>query len=228
VTRDRGNRESTRLETGIAVATALRTLARQSSLARAAAFNDIGFGAVTGQIEQDLINGPVQPAPVAQPPVSPGFYAWWCRTEYLVNAAPAIPLEVLPPIPSSWSLLYVGISPARPDVNRTLADRVGKDHSTGKIGGSTFRQSVAALLFEHLCLKPKPSSRRSKLVSEVPLSQWINRACGLTFAQQMAPWVAEAEVIGWLNPPLNILPGPHPFASVVSDRRLALRQACGL
>jgi hypothetical protein len=183
---------------------------------------------MTAKIVRDLLTGPVQAASLASSPVSPGFYSWWCRTRSLVDADPAIPLELRPPIPSDWSLLYVGISPARPGVHRTLADRVGKDHATGNVGGSTFRLSIAALVLKHLGLEPRVGSSRARLLSEAPLSQWINESCGVTFAQDDAPWVSEVEVIASLKPPLNLSPGSHPFASEVSARRSVLRRQCGV
>lgn len=126
-----------------------------------------------------------------------------------------------------WSLLYVGVAPRAPGT-RTLADRVGRDHTTGNIGGSTFRQSLAALLVDSLALKPKLGSDRSRLVSEGPLQQWIDRNCGVTFARHPSPWTCEAEVILALRPPLNIDQSAHPFSAKVSARRSALRRACGL
>lgn len=163
-----------------------------------------------------------------QPPSSPGFYAWWCRRDRLEDANPQIPLEERPPVPSGWSLLYVGISPSRPNSRRNIALRLAKDHTRGRIGSSTFRQSVAALLMGHLALQPREGSDRSRLVSEQPLSRWIETSCGVTLAPAERPWESEADIIRLLNPPLNISKGTHPFREEVRACRAMLRQACGV
>jgi hypothetical protein len=130
--------------------------------------------------------------------------------------------------PPSWSLLYVGISPSRAGSSRTVAARFAKDHVGGNIGGSTFRQSLAALLMSHLGLEPRTGSDRSRLVTEGPLSDWIDAACGLTFAEAQNPWQAERAVIQALNPPLNIDMGTHSFRADVSRCRAELKRACFL
>lgn len=179
-------------------------------------------------IVAELLAGTVRSPSQARPPASQGFYAWWCNADRLTDALPAIPREERPPIPAMWSLLYVGISPSSATSSRNVASRFAKDHVGGNIGGSTFRQSLAALLIDSLDLKPKLGSDRSRLISEQPLSRWMETACGVTFARADQPWKLEATVIGQLNPPLNLDRGTHSFRSEVSARRLALRRACGL
>jgi len=164
----------------------------------------------------------------AQPPSLPGFYAWWCRSDRLKDADLPIPLEERPPVQSGWSLLYVGISPNNPNSRRNIAVRLAKDHTGGRIGSSTFRQSLAALLMERLTLQPLKGSDRSRLVSEEPLSRWIEASCGVTFALREGPWESEAGVIRLLTPPLNISKGTHPFRQDVRARRTMLKQACGV
>jgi hypothetical protein len=180
------------------------------------------------EIVSDLLTREALAPSAAQPPSSPGFYAWWCREEQLGDAFPNIPKENRPPVPTAWSLLYVGISPSGPTSSRNIAIRLAKNHAGGNIGGSTFRQSLAALLTGSLGLEPRRGSGRSRLVSEVPLSRWIESACGVTFATAERPWEFETDVIAILNPPLNIGRGTHPFRLEVKARRAALRQACGL
>lgn len=169
-----------------------------------------------------------KPPPQAAPPSAHGFYAWWCRDECLDRADPLIPKEPRPPVSPMWSLLYVGISPNGPTSARNIAIRFAKDHTGGTIGGSTFRQSIASLLLASLALEPRRGSDRSRLVSEAPLANWIEESCGVTFAPVERPWLLEKEVIGLLNPPLNIDNGTHPFRWNVKDQRAALRHACGL
>ena len=178
-----------------------------------------------------LLSGNVAAPARANPPSKPGYYAWWCRRTALVDATPSIPYEGRAPISTEWSLLYVGISPVSPSSaasGRTIATRIDKDHRNGNIGGSTFRQSVASLLIQKLSLKPRIGSDRSRLEDEAPLSKWLEASCGLTFAVSERPWEWEAEVIGLLNPPLNIDDAAHPFRLKVKEQRSALRRACGL
>jgi len=76
---------------------------------------------------------------------------------------------------------------------------------------------------------PGQGSDRSRLVSEAPLADWwIEASCGVSFATAECPWLLEKEVIGILNPPLNIDHGTHPFRWKVKAQRAALRRACGL
>jgi len=165
---------------------------------------------------------------MAQPPIAPGFYAWWLRREHLAAAIPPVPYETRTPASADWSLLYVGISPSGPSSRRNIAIRFSKDHVGGRIGSSTFRKSVAALMMEALKLQPLGGRGRACLVSETPLSRWIGESCGVTFASVERPWDLEADVIKRLDPPLNIDNGAHPFRLEVKARRAALMRACGL
>lgn len=182
----------------------------------------------SADVVAELLAGSVRAPSQARPPSAAGFYAWWCRADRLGDADPAIPLEERPPVAGPWSLLYVGISPNSASSSRNIASRFAKDHVGGNIGGSTFRQSLAALLLDNLKLEVKRGSDRSRLLSEVPLSRWIAASCGVTFARAERPWELESAVIGQLNPPLNLDRGTHPFRAEVSARRSALRRACGL
>lgn len=179
-------------------------------------------------VVRELTAAAVRPPSQARPPATAGFYAWWCRADRLADAQPSFPLEQRPPVDPAWSLLYVGISPSSPSSTRNVATRFAKDHVGGNIGGSTFRQSLAAMLLESLRLRPRVGSDRSRLVSEAPLSRWIAECCGVTFAPAGRPWDLERAVIALMDPPLNLSGGTHAFAAVVSGRRRDLRSACGV
>jgi hypothetical protein len=168
------------------------------------------------------------PSSPTSAPAEPGFYAWWCRRKYLSNASPMFPYEPRPPVPAEWSLLYVGISPSTVTSRRHLAARLIKNHAHGNIGASTFRLSVASLLLAELDLQPRTGSDRSRIQSEEPLTAWIERSCGVTFAITGRPWEFEAAVIAQLNPPLNLDRGTHPFRLHVQKERAAMKRACGL
>lgn len=173
------------------------------------------------------------PRPIVEAVVAeaPGFYAWWARPERLVDATPPIPIVHPPGTADDWALLYVGIAPKRPSktgVDRTIAARIAKDHRGGNIGGSTFRQSLAALVREHVRLVAKSGHGRARLVDEKPLSVWIDTNCALTTALTVKPWSIEDAVIRELYAPLNLRPGYHPFRFRVHEARAALRRDCGL
>lgn len=184
---------------------------------------------LTSDIVAKLLKCKVHPPSTAAPPAEHGFYAWWCRTECLIQAVPPIPWEHRPPVSARWSLLYVGISPSGPNTSRNIAIRFTKDHTGGNIGSSTFRQSVASLYLQALELQPRIGSDRTRLISETRLSQWIEASCGVTFAAADRPWDKEAEIISLLNPPLNLdHKGTHTFRFEVRARRAALARACKL
>ena len=161
------------------------------------------------------------------PPGPAGIYAWWVREGHLEEATPRVPKVRPENTAPPWSLLYVGIGPKRAGP-RTLGERLRKDHGGSSIGSSTFRQSLAALLIDHLELTPKPGYDRSRLVTEAPLSEWIRANAGLSAVAVERPWDHEDEVIRHLNPPLNLRPGFHPFRHEVDGARKDLRRACGL
>jgi hypothetical protein len=157
---------------------------------------------------------------------APGIYSWWVPPERLGDADPRIP-EVSAGA-AGWSLLYCGIAPNSTTSRRLLSKRVGRDHSRGSIGNSTFRQSLAALLRDTLRLEPLAGYDRSRVRDEGALTAWLTTHCGLTWAVQPAPWDWEVRVIGALLPPLSISPGAHPFRFQVSEARSRLRADCGL
>ena len=176
------------------------------------------------RLVRQLTGAPVA-LPETAPPARPGLYAWWVVLDHLSDASPAIPPVLVGA--AGWSLLYVGIAPSSPSSSRNLAVRIGHDHSRGNIGGSTFRQSLAALLRGRLALQPLSGHGRSRLVDETPLTSWMNQHCGLTFVVAQAPWSHERAVIERLDPPLNIIGGTHPFRETVQAVRSALRCDCG-
>jgi hypothetical protein len=173
-------------------------------------------------------NVPLRAAP-STVPRAPGFYAWWVKLDRLSDATPPIPAVRPAGSRGGWALLYVGIAPKRPSrggADRTLAERILKDHRSGNIGGSTFRQSLAALLRAQLALVPKVGHRRARVKDERPLSAWIDSNCALTTAVTAKPWLAEDEVIRALHPPLNLRPGYHEFRAHVEEARRLLRDDC--
>ena len=166
-------------------------------------------------------------ASAALPPHVPGFYAWWINDERISDATPALPLNRPLPVQKPWSLLYIGICPKKPS-NRTIEDRILKDHRGNSIGSSTFRFSLAALLRGQLALTPQQGFDRARISDEPRLGEWIDKNCGLTFAQCDQPWTVEKEIIETLCPPLNLKPGFHEFRKEVAVQRRRLEMDCGL
>ena len=164
------------------------------------------------------------PAPVAEfsdviPPAAPGFYAWWIRPGVLPDVPAARYAEAAP-----WELLYLGIAPGKPGSAATIRSRVNGQHRRGNTGSSTFRLSIASLLFEREGWRPE---RRAKKVvlnkkDNTELSCWIRRELALTVTEQAAPWQGplEAQVIRLLRPPINLERNQtHPFHDDMSAAR---------
>lgn len=178
----------------------------------------------TAEVVSELLGSEAQSPAELVVPAEPGIYAWWCRTDRLGDSKPGIPREPRLPMSDEWSLLYVGISPSNARSESNLSDRLLGNHLRGRIGGSTFRKSLAALLFDHLGLEAWPGADRARLLDEGPLTRWMHDAAGVTFAVQPEPWLVEGEVISALNPPLNLRPGHHGFRHIVSELRKDLEQ----
>lgn len=97
----------------------------------------------------DLCRSRVRPAdarrsaPSGGLPDAAGFYAWWVDSQ---EALPGVPLS---PVAGrdEW-LLYIGIAPGRASSKQTVRTRVLGNHLGGNLGSSTFRLTLAALLWE--------------------------------------------------------------------------------
>jgi hypothetical protein len=166
------------------------------------------------------LRGP--PIPTAEAkgllPAEPGFYAWWVQPD----AIPSVPNTAHPSSP--WSLFYVGIAPGRDGSSATLASRIGGQHIGGNTGSSTFRLSLASLLFEDMGWQPLRRQKKVVLSSadNTVLRQWQEEHAALRWAVVRDPWSGdtEAAVIKAMMPPLNLAANAaHPFHSTMSDAR---------
>jgi hypothetical protein len=156
-------------------------------------------------------------------PGEPGFYAWWVRQGAIADV-----LQRPHPTESERALLYVGISPARETSSQTLRSRVLNNHLNGNTGSSTFRFTLASLLFEKHGWKPL--RRATKVVlspaDNAALTAWKRENLTLTWATRARPWEIETDVIAAMQPPLNLAAnGGHPFYSTVRNARASFRSA---
>ena len=145
-------------------------------------------------------------------PAASGFYAWWIRP----SAFPEVPLTAVDG--GELALLYVGIAPARARSGQTIRSRVVGNHIGGNTGSSTFRLSLASLLFE--AKGWQPIARGGKVVlsgdDNAQLRRWQEAEMALTWAEQEKPWLLESGVVGQLRPTLNLAGNAsHPFHSTL-------------
>jgi len=148
-------------------------------------------------------------------PAAPGFYAWW-----LINRAalPDVPLGASPP-----HLLYVGIAPSRASSRATLRSRVLGNHIGGNLAASTFRRSLAALLWRREGWTPYVTAKRKLRFTadeNAALTAWQFEHLRLTWAVAPKPWTLEAQIITDLQPPFNIdHNAAHPFCEAMKQAR---------
>ena len=162
-----------------------------------------------------------RPAVTGGAPAEPGLYAWWARR----GAIPA--LDATPGVTSDLRLFYVGIAPARDTSPATIRSRVVGQHLGGNIGGSTFRLSLTALLWEEQGWRPCWRGDRAQLPAEdnAALSVWQNEHLQVTWAVRARPWEVEGEVIAAMEPPLNLAANAaHPFHATLTAARSRLRE----
>jgi hypothetical protein len=154
-------------------------------------------------------------------PAKPGFYAWWMK-EGAIAGIPPCPHT----IEAGLHLLYVGIAPSRKTSSATIRARVIGNHIRGNTGSSTFRLTLASLLFELEKYQRKRTSDRVILVAEdnQRLTHWQRENLRLTWAEHPNPFRIEGEIIERLKPPLNLAGNQsHPFWQTLSRARKNFR-----
>ena len=65
-----------------------------------------------------------------------------------------------------WELLYVGLAPGKAGSIATIRSRVTRNHLRGNTGSSTFRLSMASLLFERDGWRPEQRKKKAVLTRE--------------------------------------------------------------
>jgi hypothetical protein len=155
-------------------------------------------------------------------PKEPGLYAWWT----VRGSIPGVP-QCPHPTQDRLDLFYVGIAPKDASSRATLRSRVRGNHIRGNTGSSTFRQTLASLLFENRGWKPRMTDR-PLLTSEdnKELMKWQHQHLRLTWAIHPRPWEIEHEVIRRVEPPLDLAGNQaHPFWQTLTDARKRFKQA---
>jgi hypothetical protein len=135
----------------------------------------------------------------------PGLYSWW------VDGAGADDLTRGLGMPVRAGRIYAGLTgatkwPSGMAGAMTLRKRIGSSHLRGNIGGSTFRQTLAACLRDPLGLEVGRPGRLSKQ-SEHRLSSWMREHLEVAvhpFSDPDALAHLEDEVLAVLDPPLNL------------------------
>ena len=175
----------------------------------------------------EVLRGPLRTiAEAHRPPANAGLpekhgvYAWW-MTPGAISAVqgPSHPSE-------PYELLYVGISPKRASSKATVRSRIRGQHLGGNIGSSTFRQSLAALLFEQEGWRTRWSGSRTQLVPEhnYALSHWQREHLRVTWVERHQPPKVKGRVITLMQPPLNLAENKsHPLYHRLKAQRRKLR-----
>ena len=155
-------------------------------------------------------------------PRSAGFYAWWCAP----GARPGVAGERHPAEP--FELLYVGIAPARATSRATIHSRI-RQHATGNVGASTFRFTLASLLWRSQRWTPQLSGSgtvRLEPAENAVLSGWMVAHLRVSWTEFGEPWTVENLVVPPMGPPLNRQHNlMHPFYDSTGDARTAFRSA---
>jgi len=157
-------------------------------------------------------------------PASPGLYAW-----YFQEAPPGVPLEGCV-TRDGKTLLYLGISPCRPESRQHLRKRI-ISHFRGNAGSSTLRRTLGLLLADTsgFLLRRVGSGKRITLThaGEQHLDEWMEANAFVCWVPRPTPWTAEAALVRAIPCPLNISANDHhPFASRLKVLRAqALREA---
>lgn len=156
-------------------------------------------------------------------PANSGLYAWWT----VPGSIPNVPRCPHPTIPD-LDLFYVGISPSSAKSSQNLRKRVAGNHIKGNTGGSTFRLTLASLLFETAGWQPVMTDRPVLTRDDNrTLTEWQHEHLRLTWATHPEPWAIEHQVLQRLHPPLNLAGSTHDFGATLSGARRRFKEAAG-
>jgi hypothetical protein len=152
-----------------------------------------------------------RPSPV---PGRSGVYGWYFRQlPWPIDITDCVTCD-------GFTLLYGGIAPKAPPANgrpasqQTLRRRI-RNHYSGNASGSTLRLTLGCLLAERLGIQLRRvgSGRRLTFAGgEGKLSAWMADNAYVTWVETNRPWLAEQQLIGSVDLPLNLDQNRHhPF-----------------
>lgn len=178
---------------------------------------------VVARLTRRPVSLDVAKSPAGLPSVG-GLYAWWT----VKGSIPGVPSC---PHPSEeLDLFYIGIAPKDSMSRATLRSRVVDNHINGNTGSSTFKKTLASLLFERMVWQPGFTDRPLLSAADnAALRDWQRQNLQLTWAEHPEPWSIEGAVVARLQPPLNLAGNSaHPFLSVLSSERRRFKEAGAL
>jgi hypothetical protein len=155
----------------------------------------------------------------------PGLYSWW------VDQPSAEMLSCGLGSPITPGRIYAGQTgatkwPSGKAGAMTLARRIGNNHLSGRIAGSTFRLTLASILAEQLQLRSVGPGQLDRS-SEQRLSHWMRDHLQVAvhpFPDRDALADLEQHVLAQLDPPLNLESRPPtPARARLTDLRRHLR-----
>lgn len=155
-------------------------------------------------------------------PAIRGLYAWWAHDD----ALPGVPLTYVSNL-DAW-LLYIGVAPSRAGSGQTLRGRICGNHLRGNVAASTFRLSLASLLWqqEGWTLARRGSKALLSPVANEALSTWQRENLRVSWAAHSSPWEVEPHVIKAMSPPLNLASNrSHIYSWTLSEARQRFRSA---
>ena len=154
----------------------------------------------------------------------PGLYAWWIDAAGAEIATARLESEIEP------GIVYAGQAGAyrRRPSSATLQSRLERNHIGGRIRNSTFRLTLAALLFDDV--EPQNlGGRNIGSAGEAIVTDFMWSHLSLTvvrYGDRRALAVVEESVLSILDPPLNIQKVTMtPIRQVLKARRSILRQS---
>lgn len=152
----------------------------------------------------------------------PGLYVWWVDDAGAADLSRGLGLTVPP------GRIYAGQAgatfwPSGKKTDNTLGKRIGQLHLGGKVRGSTFRHTLAAILYEQLGVQVKAPMRITP-ASEKALTAWMCEHLSVAVYSHEDPDTLsslEHVMLQRLNPPLNL---SHMSATPVRARLSELRR----
>jgi len=155
-------------------------------------------------------------------PKKPGIYAWYFK-------------EIVPPkytygciTRDNLKLLYIGISPNKPPINRKAASTQSlwhriRHHYNGSAYGSTLRLSLGCILAERLGIELRYVGSGNRMTfsdGESALNNWLEDNAFVCWEEIESPWLSEEIIINSLSLPLNLHKNNnHPYYPILAGLR---------